>query len=115
LTANGRGRARFEPDYYVEFDPTTARELVFRTPGFNMQQEDGGRGLSGVRSNILINGMRPPSKGQSVEQQLREIPVHAVARIELIDAGARLDIDMQGYPQVINVVTVPDKPAAASL
>ena len=101
----------FEPAYYTEFDPTTARELVFRTPGFNMAQEDGGRGLSGVRSNILIDGMRPPPKGQSVEQQLREIPVDSVARIELIDAGARPDIDMQGYPQVINVVTVEDKPA----
>ena len=101
----------FEPEYYVEFDPTSARELVFRTPGFNPQQDDGGRGLSGVRSNILINGMRPPPKGQSIEQQLREIPVYAVERIELIDAGARQDIDMQGYPQVINVVTVADKPA----
>lgn len=101
----------FEPGYYVEFDPISARELVFRTPGFNLQQDDGGRGLSGVRSNILINGMRPPPKGQSVEQQLREIPVKSVARIELIDAGARQDIDMQGYPQVVNVVTVADKPA----
>ena len=101
----------FEPGYYVEFDPISARELVFRTPGFNMQQDEGGRGLSGVRSNILINGMRPPPKGQSVEQQLREIPVTSVERIELIDAGARQDIDMQGYPQVINVVTVADKPA----
>jgi len=101
----------FEPGYYVEFDPISARELVFRTPGFNMQQDEGGRGLSGVRSNILINGMRPPPKGQSVEQQLREIPVTSVERIELIDAGARQDIDMQGYPQVVNVVTVADKPA----
>jgi hypothetical protein len=101
----------FEPEYYDEFDPISARELVFRTPGFNMDQDDGGRGLAGVRSNILINGMRPPPKGQSVEQQLREIPVDAVERIELIDAGARQDIDMQGYPQVINVVTVADKPA----
>jgi hypothetical protein len=101
----------FEPEYYEEFDPISARELVFRTPGFDMDQDDGGRGLAGVRSNILINGMRPPPKGQSVEQQLREIPVDAVERIELIDAGARQDIDMQGYPQVINVVTVADKPA----
>lgn len=101
----------FEPSYYLEFDPTNALELVFRTPGFNPQEQEGGRGLAGVRSNMLIDGERPPPKGQSVRQQLGEIPVAGVARIELIDSGARLDIDMQGYPQVVNVVTVEDAPA----
>ncbi len=49
----------FEPDYYDEFDPRSALQMVFRTPGFNPQERDGGRGLSGVRSNILIDGERP--------------------------------------------------------
>jgi len=101
----------FEPLYYVEFDPVSALEMVFRTPGFNPQEQEGGRGLSGVRSNVLINGERPPPKGRSIRQQLRDMPIDAVVRIELIDAGARLDIDMQGYPQVVNVITVPNKPA----
>jgi hypothetical protein len=101
----------FEPYYYVEFNPQSALQMVWRTPGFNPQESDGGRGLSGVRSNVLINGRRPPPKGQSVRAQLGEIPVAAVARIELIDAGAQQDIDMQGYPQVVNVVTVENRPA----
>jgi hypothetical protein len=101
----------FEPAYYDEFDPDSALEMVFRTPGFNPQESDGGRGLAGVRSNILINGVRPPPKGQSIREQLRETPVSGIAFIELIDAGARLDIDMQGYPQVVNVVTIADAPA----
>lgn len=101
----------FAPDYYDEFDPISALQLVFRTPGFNPQESDGGRGLSGVRSNILIDGRRPPPKGQSIRQQLREMPVAGVQFIELIDAGARLDIDMQGYPQVVNVITVENAPA----
>ena len=101
----------FEPAYYNEFDPRSALELVFRTPGFQPQENSGGRGLSGVRSNILINGERPPPKGQSIRQQLREMPVASVSRIELIDQGARLDIDMQGYPQVVNVVTFQNRPA----
>ncbi|MGD8340042.1 MAG: hypothetical protein PVH89_04635 [Gammaproteobacteria bacterium] len=101
----------FEPYYYVEFDPQSALQMVWRTPGFNPQESDGGRGLSGVRSNVLINGERPPPKGQSVRAQLGEMPVAAVVRIELIDAGARQDVDMQGYPQVVNVVTVEDRPA----
>lgn len=109
--AASNGVRIFEPAYFVEFDPNSALEMVFRTPGFNPQESDGGRGLAGVRSNILIDGVRPPPKGQSIQQQLRETPVAGVAWIELIDAGARLDIDMQGYPQVVNVVTVTDAPA----
>lgn len=101
----------FEPYYYIEFDPQSALQMVWRTPGFNPQESEGGRGLSGVRSNVLINGERPPPKGQSVREQLREIPVAAVARIELIDAGARQDVDMQGYPQVVNVVILENRPA----
>jgi hypothetical protein len=109
--AETKGIRVFDPSYYVEFDPVSALEMVFRTPGFNPQESDGGRGLSGVRSNILINGERPPPKGKSIRQLLRETPVAGVSRIELIDAGSRLDIDMQGYPQVVNVVTVADAPA----
>ena len=67
--------------------------------------------MSGVRSNILIDGARPPPKGKSAREQLDEMPVAGVALIELIDAGTRLDIDMQGYPQVINVITVENRPA----
>lgn len=122
LAASGPGRTQetdseiegirvFEPSYYDQFDPRSALELVFRTPGFQPQQSDGGRGLSGVRSNILINGERPPPKGQSIVAQLSEMPVGSIALIELIDAGARLDIDMQGYPQVVNVITVENAPA----
>ncbi|HUF73274.1 MAG TPA: hypothetical protein VMR74_10290 [Gammaproteobacteria bacterium] len=105
----------FEPSYYEEFDPVSALQMVFRTPGFQPQENDGGRGLAGVRSNILINGKRPPPKGQSIRQQLRETPVGGVAWIELIDAGARLDIDMQGFGQVVNVVTLADAPAYYSV
>jgi len=101
----------FTPAYYTEFDPITALDLANRTPGFNIQESDGGRGLSGVRSNILIDGERPPPKGQSIRQMLDEMPFDVVLQLELIDAGSRLDIDMQGYPQVLNVITVPERSA----
>jgi hypothetical protein len=99
----------FEPIYYIEFDPVTALDLVNRTPGFNLQSQSGGRGLSGVRSNILINGERPPPKGQSIWQQLSDTPYTNVTYIELIDTGAALDIDMQGYTQVVNVILDVDR------
>ena len=101
----------FEPGYFVEFDPLTALDMVDRIPGVSAEASDGGRGLSGVRSNLLINGERPPPKGKSASEQLDEMPVEGVVLIELIDAGARLDVDMQGYTQVINVITVENRPA----
>jgi len=108
----GSGGIRvFEPVYFLEFDPLTARDMVDRLPGVSPQESEGGRGLSDVRSNLLINGERPPPKGKSAQEQLGEMPVGGVVLIELIDAGARLDVDMQGYPQVINVITVENRPA----
>jgi hypothetical protein len=107
----GGGIRVFEPVYFSEFDPLTALDMVDRVPGVSAQESDGGRGLSGVRSNLLINGERPPPKGKSAREQLGEMPVGGVVQIELIDAGARLDVDMQGYPQVINVITAENRPA----
>jgi len=102
----------FETFYFMEFDPVTAMDLVQRTPGFSPQEESGGRGLAGVRTNILINGKRLPPKGQTVWQQLSNRPYTSVQQLELIDtnAGAIANIDMQGYTQVINVVLVEEKP-----
>ncbi|MBT5483867.1 MAG: hypothetical protein HOK55_04000, partial [Gammaproteobacteria bacterium] len=64
----------FVPAYYLQFDPVTALDMVQQTPGFNPQEQSGGRGLAGVRTNILINGKRPPPKGQSIWQQLSNRP-----------------------------------------
>ena len=104
----GVGVRSFEPAYFQEFDPLSALDMVNQLPGVSLQETDGGRGLSGVRSNLLINGERLPPKGKPAQELLQQMPVRGVAMIELIDAGARLDLDMQGYPQVINVVTVDD-------
>lgn len=103
-TAVSGGIRVFEHAYYLEFDPATALDMVTRTPGFNPEEQSGGRGLAGVRSNILINGKRPPPKGQSIWQQLSNQPYTNVTRIELIQNGAAPDIDMQGYNQVVNVI-----------
>lgn len=107
---NNEGVRIFDPAYYIEFDPVTALDLVQRTPGFNPQQQNGGRGLAGVRTNILINGKRLPPKGQSFWQILSNRPYTSVTRIELINTNATLDIDMQGYTQVANIIMEDEDP-----
>ena len=92
--------------YFSEFVPDNALELINQTPGFRLQQQGGGRGLGKTGSNVLIDGLRPLPKGKSLSSLLAELPARSVERLELIAVGARPDIDMQGYEQVVNVVTL---------
>ena len=108
VTASVDGIRIFPLAYFNEFAPDTALELVNQTPGFRLQQQGGGRGLGDTGSNVLIDGTRPLPKGKSLSSLLAELPARAVERLELIPVGSRPDIDMQGYRQVVNVVTQAD-------
>lgn len=102
--------------YFSEFAPDNALELINQTPGFRVQQQGGGRGLGNTDSNVLIDGIRALPKGKSLSSLLAELPARSVERLELISVGARPDIDMQGYEQVVNVVTLADtRPFAEAL
>lgn len=109
-THDDSGIRVFPLDYFAEFNPKNAFELVNRTPGFSLEQSDGGRGLSQLESNVLIDGERSPPKGKSVLTLLSELPVRNIERLELIAPGSRPDLDMQGYRQVLNVVTLSSMP-----
>ncbi len=98
------GVAVYTPDAFAEFLPRTALDLVWQLPGFGLNGGDNVRGLSGAQGNVLINGRRPPRGSGSLEGRIRAIRVEDVVRLELIEPGAR-DVDMQGYPLLLNIVT----------
>ncbi len=98
------GVAVYTPDAFAEFLPRTALDLVWQLPGFGLNGGDNVRGLSGAQGNVLINGRRPPRGSGSLEGRIRAIRVEDVIRLELIEPGAR-DVDMQGYPLLLNIVT----------
>ncbi|MBO6729915.1 MAG: TonB-dependent receptor [Maricaulis sp.] len=91
------------PTAFAEFLPQNANDLVRRLPGFQVDEGDDVRGLSGAQGNVLINGRRPPTRSGSIGTRLSTLRVEDVERLELIEAGAR-DIDMQGYPLLLNIV-----------
>ena len=82
----------FTPDYFTQFAPQTAADMVARLPGFEIRGGEGGaRGFGQASLNILINGRRPSSKSSGANQILGRIPANNVTRIEILD-GATLDI-----------------------
>lgn len=99
-----RGVLVFTPDFFADQRPNTALDMVDRVPGFSGSDGDGSRGFEGAVGNILINGARPASKNDTGSSVLSRTPASQVERIELIRGGAP-GIDMQGFSEVVNVIT----------
>lgn len=96
----------FEPAFFAEAQPDTARDMIDRLPGFAFDSGDSDtRGLAGASGNVLIDGRRPSTKSDGLDDVLERISAAAVARIELIRGGAP-GIDMQGRSVVANVVLI---------
>lgn len=93
----------FEPDYFASAQPVSALDIVKLVPGFRLEEGDSElRGYSGAGGNVLVDGQRPTSKEDTLEDVLKRIPAGSVERIELIRSGA--GYDMQGYTLLANVV-----------
>ena len=101
--AGDAARLTYTPDFFADYNPQTAREMVARIPGFSISGGGGGRGLAGNLGNVLIDGRRPSSK-DGVGALLSRIPAATVLRIELIREPLP-EIDMAGRDQVVNVIT----------
>ena len=102
--AGQQGVLIFTPDFFTEYRPNTALDMVGRIPGFSVTDGDGSRGFEGSVGNILINGARPASKNDTGSNVLGRTLAAQVERIELIRGGAP-GIDMQGFSVVVNVIT----------
>ena len=108
----------YAADYFTEWQPITASDMLARIPGqdaggpgrggpggFSGSPTRGGRGLgSGAgATEILINGKRTAGKNNSTQQMLQRIASSQVQEIQII-RGTSGDLDVRGSGQVINVV-----------
>ena len=94
----------YPPSFFADARPDTALDMINRLPGFGLNTGNNGtRGYSGAAGNVLIDGDRPSSKSDSLDQVLRRISADSVERIELIRGGAN-GVDMQGQSVIANVV-----------
>lgn len=93
---------KYQPDYFTEFQVSSALDMVFHVPGFSFNRGEEVRGFAGAAGNVLIDGQRPASKS-GLDETLGNISSAQVDHVELIIGGAP-GIDMQGYRQIVNVV-----------
>jgi hypothetical protein len=100
--------------FFEEFRPQSALDMIGRLPGFSFDGGSDGRGFAGNAGNVLIDGERPPSRGDSLGSVLSRIPASSVLRIDLVRGGAG-GIDMQGKPVVANVIRKPNTGLKATL
>jgi outer membrane receptor for ferrienterochelin and colicins len=106
----------YPAEYFQEFAPITALDMVNRIPGVNVRggggpsggpanASRGGRGLGGGAGGIeiLINGKRTAGKNNNTQDQLARITAAQVERIEII-RGTGGDLDVRGSTQIANIV-----------
>ena len=93
----------YVPAFFAAQKPASALDMIGRIPGFNLDTGSSVRGFEGAAGNVLIDGQRPSSKADSVDQVLQRIPASRVQRIDVIRGGAP-GIDMQGKTVIANVI-----------
>ncbi|MCR5873335.1 TonB-dependent receptor [Phenylobacterium sp. J426] len=98
-----QGVISYPASFFEGQQASNAAEMLARVPGFNLDTGDNVRGFEGAAGNVLIDGQRPASKSDNLEEILRRVPVSAVERIDIIRGGAP-GIDMQGKSVLANVV-----------
>ncbi len=106
----------YPADYFAEFLPVSANDMLNRIPGIGLALRGGGRGggrgLGSGEGEVLINGQRITGKNTSGRNQLSRISADQVDYIEII-RGTSEELDVRGGGQVVNVVLL-DSPSRSS-
>lgn len=97
------GVISYPASYFAALQMQNASEMLGRLPGFTLDSGNSSRGFEGSAGNVLIDGQRPASKTDSLDEILRRMPIGVVERIDLIRGGAP-GIDMQGKTVLANVI-----------
>lgn len=99
-------RVVYEAAFFAQYNPQTALDMVRQTPGFSLDGGDDRRGFSGAVGNLLIDGLRPSTKSQSLDGILSRIPANQVVRLEIL-RGSAVAGDASGQAVLLNIVRTP--------
>ena len=98
-----QGVISYPVSFFAGQQVANANEMLARLPGFSLDTGDSVRGFEGAAGNVIVDGQRPTSKTDNLEDILRRIPIGQIERIDVIRGGAP-GIDMQGKTVIANVV-----------
>ncbi|HEY2658904.1 MAG TPA: TonB-dependent receptor plug domain-containing protein [Caulobacteraceae bacterium] len=98
-----QGVVGYPAEFFAAARPATAYDMIQRLPGFTFDAGAQVRGFAGAAGNVLIDGERPTSKQDDLQQVLKRLSASQVARIDIIRGGAP-GIDMQGRTLIANIV-----------
>jgi outer membrane receptor protein involved in Fe transport len=98
-----QGVTVYQPAFFASSGASTALDMVKRIPGFTLDTGASVRGYEGAAGNVLVDGARPASKTDPLDQILYRMPASQVDHIEVIRGGAP-GVDMQGKSILANVV-----------
>jgi len=101
----------YPADFFFQYQPNTALDMVRQVPGFQLDDGDSLRGFGASLGNVLINGRSPSSKLDQSSAILSRIPASHVERIEVI-RGQTGGLDLGGYSIVVNIYLRQDAKAA---
>jgi hypothetical protein len=90
-------------DFFNQYSPQNALEMIERLPGFSFDQGSDARGFGGNAGNVLIDGSRPTSKSSGLRGALIRIPAQQVIRIEILRGGVSAG-EAAGQSIVANVI-----------
>ena len=93
----------YSDEFFQQFNPQTALDMVKHIPGFNLDTGDNVRGFGAGAGNVLIDGNRPTSKRGGIQDALLRVPASQVLRIELIRGSASTG-EAAGQSIVANVI-----------
>ena len=99
-------KEQYLPEYFKDYFPQTAFDMVQRLPGFVFIEEDNDvRGFASGAGNILIDGTRPTTKSGGIKEALERIPYAQVVRIDIL-RGSAGSADTAGQSVVANIVRI---------
>ena len=107
----GGSNVRYTADFFAEFGPVSANDMLSRIPGISLALENteqrrfnqADRGL-GDSSQILINGKRMAGKANEARAQLDRITADQVDYIEIV-RGTSGNLDVRNTSgQLVNIV-----------
>ncbi len=94
----------YDAKYFAQYAPRTALDIVRRIPGFTLDLGNTElRGFSGAAGNVVIDGQRPSSKSETLEQLLSRIPASRVSRVD-VGSGDLYGAEYSSKAQVANLV-----------